>query len=209
MILTLASQSPRRRDLLGPLATSLGFTLRLLPPDADENPEALEQPLVGEDPQAYVCRVTDLKAEAGWHRMQRKGLAPGPLLASDTTVVLENEILGKPADINDARRMLRALSDRSHQVLTAVTLLCPVTGSQESWSFITHRALSLSEVLFGPLSDDWIEKVIASGEPMDKAGAYAIQGQAGARIREIRGSPSGIMGLPLFEVSELIDHNIS
>jgi septum formation protein len=141
--------------------------------------------------------------------MQRKGLAPGPLLASDTTVVLENEILGKPADINDARRKLRALSDRSHQVLTAVTLLCPVADSQESSSFITHRALSISEVLFGRLSDDWIEKVIASGEPMDKAGAYAIQGQAGAKIREIRGSPSGIMGLPLFEVSELLEKNIS
>jgi septum formation protein len=191
------------------LATSLGFTLRLLPPDINENAEALEASLPGEDPQAYVCRVTDLKAEAGWHRMQRKGLAPGPLLASDTTVVLENEILGKPADTNDARRMLRALSDRSHQVLTAVTLLCPVADSQESSSFITHRALSISEVLFGRLSDDWIEKVIASGEPMDKAGAYAIQGQAGAKIREIRGSPSGIMGLPLFEVSELLEKNIS
>jgi septum formation protein len=188
------------------LAAFLGFTLRLLPPDADENAEALEAPLPAEDPQAYVRRVTDLKAEAGWYRMQRKGLVPGPLIASDTTVVLDNHILGKPQDAAEARQMLRALSNRSHQVLTAVTLLCPVTGAQESWSFINHRALSLSEVLFGPLSDDWIEKVIASGEPMDKAGAYAIQGQAGAKIREIRGSPSGIMGLPLHEVNVLLEN---
>ena len=206
MILTLASQSPRRRELLGPLAASLGFTLRLLPPDADENAEALEAPLPGEEPRAYVCRVTDLKAEAGWHRMQRKGFAPGPLIASDTTVVLDNHILGKPQDTAEAQRMLRALSNRSHWVLTAVTLLCPAAGSENPWSFITHRTLSLSEVTFGPLSDDWIEKVIASGEPMDKAGAYAIQGQAGAKIREIRGSPSGIMGLPLHEVNVLLEN---
>jgi septum formation protein len=187
------------------LAASLGFTLRLLPPDADENAEALEASLPAEDPQAYVRRVTDLKAEAGWYRMQRKGFVPGPLIASDTTVVLDNHILGKPQNAAEARQMLQALSNGSHQVLTAVTLLCPAARSENAWSFTAHRTLSLSEVTFGHLSDDWIEKVIASGEPMDKAGAYAIQGQAGAKIREIRGSPSGIMGLPLFETSQLLE----
>jgi len=216
MILTLASQSPRRRELLAPLAASLGYTLQLLPPDANEDAEALEVVLPNEDPKEYVCRVTNLKAEAGWQRLLRKGFEPGPLIASDTTVVLGQEILGKPTDVNDARRMLRALSSRTHHVLTAVTLLYPKDyergESQQGHAqhdvhkaFLQRQALSISEVHFCHLSDDWIERVIASGEPMDKAGAYAIQGQAAARIKEIKGSPSGIMGLPLFETSQLLE----
>jgi septum formation protein len=215
MILTLASQSPRRRELLAPLAASLGYTLRLLPPDAEEDAEALEVVLPNEDPKEYVCRVTNLKAEAGWYRLLRKGFAPGPLLASDTTVVLDGEILGKPTDVNDARRMLRALSKRAHYVLTAVTLLAPRLAQDETQrgdayqdvhkSFVQRQVLSISEMHFGYLSDEWIERVIASGEPMDKAGAYAIQGQAAARIKEIKGSPSGVMGLPLFETSRLLE----
>ena len=215
MILTLASQSPRRRELLAPLAASLGYTLRLLPPDTDEDAEALEVVLPNEDPKEYVCRVTNLKADAGWRRLLRKGFEPGPLIASDTTVVLGQEILGKPTDVNDARRMLRALSNQMHHVLTAVTLLAPRCAANETAqgdayqdihnSFVQRQALSISEVHFGYLSDDWIERVIASGEPMDKAGAYAIQGQAAAKIQEIKGSPSGVMGLPLFETSQLLE----
>ena len=214
-ILTLASQSPRRRELLAPLAASLGYTLRLLPPDADEDAEALEVVLPNEAPKEYVCRVTNLKAEAGWRRLLRKGFEPGPLIASDTTVVLGHEILGKPTDANDARRMLRALSNRAHHVLTAVTLLAPRCAANETAqgdayqdihkSFVQRQALSISEVHFSYLSDEWIERVIASGEPMDKAGAYAIQGHAAAKIKEIKGSPSGVMGLPLFETSRLLE----
>lgn len=250
MILTLASQSPRRRELLAPLAASYGFELRVLPPDPHEDAEALEQVLPNEDAKAYVCRITDLKAQAGWARLLRKGFAPGLLIASDTTVVLPNgnpgepdecvflgsqiqddiqdrgmhgEILGKPINADDARRMLRALSNQRHLVMTAVTLLVPEhPGScrladkpahhmqarpmgQNTDHCAAHQALSISEVQFGPLSEAWIEQVVASGEPMDKAGAYAIQGQAGAKIIEIKGSPSGIMGLPLFETAQLLE----
>ena len=249
MVLTLASQSPRRRELLAPLAASYGFELRVLPPDPHEDAEALEQVLPHEDAKTYVCRITDLKAQAGWARLLRKGFAPGPLIASDTTVVLPNsnpggldkciflggqiqediqdgvvhgEILGKPINADDARRMLRTLSNQTHLVMTAVTLLVPVPpGSgclpdkpahhiqatpmgQNADHCAAHQALSVSEVEFGPLSEAWIEQVIASGEPMDKAGAYAIQGQAGAKIKKIKGSPSGIMGLPLFETEEML-----
>lgn len=222
MILTLASQSPRRRELLAPLASSYGFELRVLPPDLHEEAEALEEVLPNEDAKAYVCRVTNLKAKAGWVRLLRKGFAPGPLIASDTTVVLQEKILGKPVDADDARRMLQALSNRTHSVMTAVTLLVPTQSNQlplptkprhsrqrsspgcDVGKYAAHQALSISEVQFGLLSEAWIDQVIASGEPMDKAGAYAIQGQAGAKIKEIKGSPSGIMGLPLFETGELL-----
>jgi septum formation protein len=203
------------------LAASLGFELRLLPPDPHEDAEALEQVLPHEDAQAYVRRVTDLKAQAGWARLLRKGFAPGPLIASDTTVVLpknnvgepqQGEILGKPVNADDARRMLQALSNQTHLVMTAVTLLVPdssdakrdVAHQNDANAYATHQALSISEVTFGPLTDTWIDQVIASGEPMDKAGAYAIQGQAGAKIKGIKGSPSGIMGLPLYETAELL-----
>lgn len=222
MILTLASQSPRRRELLALLAASYGFELRVLPPDPHEDAEALEQVLPNEDAKAYVCRVTNLKAKTGWARLLRKGFTPGPLIASDTTVVLQEKILGKPVDAEDARRMLRALSNRTHLVMTAVTLLVPTQSNRvalptkprrslqmpspgcDGDQYAALQALSISEVQFGPLSEAWIEQVIASGEPMDKAGAYAIQGQAGAKIKEIKGSPSGIMGLPLFETGELL-----
>jgi len=249
MVLTLASQSPRRRELLAPLAASYGFELRVLPPDPHEDAEALEQILTNEDAKTYVCRITDLKAQAGWARLLRKGFAPGPLIASDTSVVLPNgnpdkldkcvfpsshvqddiqdrvvhgEILGKPVNADDARRMLRALANQTHFVMTAVTLLVPhhrdahqyatyqhaadqyAADQRAAHQYAIHRALSISEVQFGPLSEVWIEQVIASGEPMDKAGAYAIQGRAGAKIKEIKGSPSGIMGLPLFETGELL-----
>ena len=140
--------------------------------------------------------------------------SPGPLIASDTTVVLGHEILGKPTDANDARRMLRALSNRTHHVLTAVTLLSPEhiqskrskdhAQQDVQQAFLREQVLSISEVHFSHLSDDWIARVIASGEPMDKAGAYAIQGQAAARIKEMKGSPSGVMGLPLYETQELL-----
>jgi len=250
MVLTLASQSPRRRELLAPLAASYGFELRVLPPDPHEDAEALEQVLPNEDAKAYVCRITDLKAQAGWARLLRKGFAPGPLIASDTTVVLPNgnpgepdecvflgsqtqddiqdrvvhgKILGKPINADDVRRMLRALSNQRHLVMTAVTLLLPhhrdahqyatyqhaadqyAADQRAAHQYAIHRALSISEVHFGPLSEAWIEQVIASGEPMDKAGAYAIQGQAGAKIKEIKGSPSGIMGLPLYETAQLLE----
>jgi septum formation protein len=195
--LVLASQSPRRRQLLEQLAPQLPFELVVLKPAPEENAEALEQPLAAELPQDYVQRVTLLKLQAGLARARAHGLGGLPVLASDTTVALGNEILGKPTDAADARRMLRALSGEVHTVLTAVAL---ASDSQDS----PLLQVSVSSVKFAHLTADWIDWVIATGEPMDKAGAYAIQGHAGAQIEWVHGSPSGIMGLPLFETQTLL-----
>ena len=187
----LASQSPRRRQLLN----QLGVRHELLLPDADEDAEALEAVLPGELPADYVQRVTALKLKAARARLKRLGLPPAPILCSDTTVALGRRILGKPADAREAAGMLGALSGRSHRVLTAVAL-----GAGRR----TLAALSVSKVLFAPLSPAIIGAYVASGEPFGKAGAYAIQGAMAARIERIEGSHSGIMGLPLFETAQLL-----
>jgi septum formation protein len=187
----LASQSPRRRQLL----EQLGVVHELLLPDADEDAEALEQVLPGESPRAYVQRVTRLKFDAALVRLRRRGLPPAPVLCSDTTVALGRQILGKPADAADARRMLAGLSGSTHRVLTAVVLGTPRR---------CHEALSDSRVTFAPLATAQIRAYVASGEPLGKAGAYAVQGRAAAWIEKINGSYSGIMGLPLFETAQLL-----
>ncbi|MGA1155896.1 MAG: Maf family protein [Burkholderiaceae bacterium] len=199
--IALASQSPRRRQLLEQLGASMGFEVVVLAPDADEDAEALEQVLPGERPQDYVQRVTLLKLEAGIARLRKRyagNQQAWPILASDTTVALSDEILGKPEDAKDARRMLKSLSGRSHWVHTAVAIAFG-PGEQQ-----VVKALSSSKVEFAELSEAWIDWVIQTGEPMDKAGAYAIQGHAGSMIKRIEGSPTGIMGLPLHETRQLL-----
>lgn len=192
----LASQSPRRKQLL----EQWGVRCELLLPDADEDVEALEAVRGTEAPASYVRRVTALKLQASVQRMRRRGLPLAPVLCADTTVALGRRILGKPADAAEASRMLADLSGRTHRVLTAVAVARPAArGADRQWS-----ALSVSRVEF----DDWraadIRRYVASGEPMGKAGAYAIQGTAALHIRHISGSHSGIMGLPAHETATLL-----
>ncbi|WP_245951701.1 Maf family protein [Paracidovorax anthurii] len=193
----LASQSPRRRQLLD----QLGVRHVLLLPNADgdalvEDAEAIEAPKPGEAPARYVQRVTGLKLDAAVARRARRGLEAASILCSDTTVALGREILGKPEDEADARRMLAALSGRTHRVLTAVAL-------QEAGG-ARHAALSVSQVTFAPMSPAQIAAYAASGEPLGKAGAYGIQGPAAQYVSRLAGSYTGIMGLPLFETAGLL-----
>jgi len=187
----LASQSPRRSQLLD----QLGVRHELLLPDPDEDSEGLEVAIKNEAPAAYVQRVTGLKLDAAVARLKRRGLPVAPLLCSDTTVALGRTILGKPADAQDAVRMLSALAGTRHRVLTAVAV-------QQRRKRV--QALSASHVDFAPMSTAQIKAYVASGEPMGKAGAYAVQGRAAGFISHIRGSYSGIMGLPMFETAELL-----
>jgi septum formation protein len=187
----LASQSPRRRQLL----EQLGVAYELLLPDDSEDAEALEVVLPNEAPRAYVQRVTQLKLDAALARMKKRQLPTAPVLCSDTTVALGKTILGKPESNQDAQRMLRTLSGQTHRVLTAVALGTPRQREQ---------ALSISTVRFADMTTAQIKSYADSGEPMGKAGAYAVQGRAAAYIAHISGSYSGIMGLPMFETAQLL-----
>lgn len=187
----LASQSPRRRQLL----EQLGIQHELLLPDAEEDAESLEAVNPGEAPAAYVKRVTQLKLDAAVARMKHRKLPAAPILCSDTTVALGRTIYGKPEGTADAARMLRELAGSTHRVLTAVAVQ---KGSQRV------QALSDSRVTFTDVSLAEIRAYVASGEPMGKAGAYAIQGAAAAFVSHISGSYSGIMGLPMFETAQLL-----
>jgi septum formation protein len=187
----LASQSLRRAQLL----QQIGVDFRLLPPDADEDVEALEAERPGELPAAYVQRVTGAKLQAAARRLARRGGASAPILCADTTVALGRRILGKPADAEHAREMLRALSGRTHRVLTAVAVH---DGRR------TRAALNVSHVRLAAMPAAAIDAYVAGGEPFGKAGAYAIQGSIAAWIEHIEGSHSGIMGLPLFETAALL-----
>ena len=190
----LASRSPRRRELLAQI--SVRYHLLLFrsrpesPPDVDENV------LPGEAPDTYVERVARAKAEAGLKLLRLRNLPLAPVLAADTTVALEGRILGKPRDRKDAADMLAALSGKRHEVLSAVALK---RDDQ------LDSSLSRSEVQFKKLTADEIAQYVATGESDDKAGAYAIQGRAARFVVELRGSYSGVMGLPLYETSQLLD----
>ncbi|HSU75848.1 MAG TPA: Maf family protein [Burkholderiales bacterium] len=190
----LASRSPRRRELLAQIGVR--FHLLLFRSRPGEPPDVDETPLAGEAPDRYVERVARAKAEAGWRRMLQRNLPQAPVLAADTTVALESRIYGTPADRQEAAEMLQHLSGHTHEVLTAVAL------KHEDW---LQSALSRSEVRFKTLSAREIELYVASGEADDKAGAYAIQGRAARFIVELRGSYSGVMGLPLYETAQLLD----
>ena len=194
----LASRSPRRRDLL----TQIGvrFHLLLFRARPGEGLDVDEEPLAGELPAAYVERVTRAKAEAGWRRLRQRTLPQAPVLAADTTVALGGRILGKPASREDAASMLAALSDCQHEVLTAIAL------KYGDWM---ESALSRSEVRFKKLTPEEIRQYVATREWGDKAGGYAIQGRAARFITELRGSYSGVMGLPLYETAQLLERRDS
>ena len=160
-----------------------------------EDKEVDETPHAGESPLVYVERVARAKAEHGSRIVAWRKMRPQPVLAADTTLEVDGAVIGKPVDADDAKAILRALSGRSHHVLTAVAVA--LDGRLEA-------CLSVSEVRFGVIDEAQIASYIASGEPMDKAGAYGIQGRAGQFVEHLSGSYSGVMGLPLFETAALL-----
>ena len=189
----LASRSSRRRELLKQIGVS--FEVLLLREGPQRAADFDETPLAAEPPSDYVVRVATAKAEAGWARLGQRRLSRFPVLSADTTVALEGKILSKPADREEAAAFLRQLSGKAHQVHSAVAVK------------FDHRlevALSTTEVLFRELDEQEIRQYVVSGEPQDKAGAYAIQGRAAVFVRSISGSYSGVMGLPLYETSQLL-----
>jgi septum formation protein len=191
--LYLASRSPRRRELL----TQIGIPFLLLPFRGmqREDIDVLEDVRDGEDADTYVVRVARAKALGGEQRLSWRKLSSGLVLSADTTVEIDGEILGKPTDAADATRMLNLLSGRSHRVLTAVA----VSDGRR-----LEHVLSISTVRFARLEARDIERYVGSGEPMDKAGAYGIQGRAGAFVEHIDGSYTGIVGLPLNQTWQLL-----
>ena len=183
MRLILASASPRRAELL----RAAGFDFDVVRADVDETPDPEETPA------GYVRRVAQMKAEAVVHRSEGR-----PILAADTIVLVDNTILGKPADAVDARRMLCLLSGRDHVVMTAVCLVSAASGSRR-----VAVEVGRTTVEFAPLDAGEIDRYVASGEPMDKAGAYAIQGLASRFVTRIDGSYSNVVGLPVALVYNL------
>ena len=189
----LASRSPRRRDLLAQIGVRFDVLLFRADPRADV--EVDELTLLNEKPDDYVVRVARAKAAFAARLLESRHLLPRPLLSADTTLDLDGEIIGKPRNEADAQNILARLSGRSHRVLTAVAVTDQV--------HLEHR-LNVSEVRFRTLDAEEIRRYVLSGEAMDKAGAYAIQGRAGAFVEEIRGSHSGIVGLPLCDTALLL-----
>jgi septum formation protein len=189
----LASRSPRRRELLKQIGVHFEVLLfrehGLRGRDMDESPQA------GESPDAYVQRVAREKAETGWLRVMQRNLPRLPVLAADTTVCIGERIFGKPANRADAINTLRELSGREHRVLSAVALC---------YENELDMILNENIVRFRELTDPEIEYYVDTGEPVDKAGGYAIQGRAAAFIPEIVGSVTGVMGLPLYETANLL-----
>ncbi len=189
----LASRSPRRRELLKQIGVS--YEMLLLREDMARGADVDETPLPGEAPFDYVQRIAQAKAATGWLRVEQRRLPHLPVLAADTAVTVGGRIMGKPADGQAAIEMLGALSGREHEVLSAVALAFE--------DRLTMR-LSVSKVGFKTLSAEQIRRYVLTGEPLDKAGAYAIQGKAAAFVASLSGSYSGVMGLPLSETAELL-----
>ena len=190
-MLILASASPRRSELL----TQAGYRFRVHPAHINEDP------LPGEDPIAYVTRLAREKAEAVFRELIKSDANPekNAVLGADTTVTLDREILAKPTDAADAARMLRMLSGRTHRVVTGVAVV--TSGGVEV-------AAEVTAVRFLTLSDAEIADYLAGGEPMDKAGAYAIQGRAARWIPRIEGCYFNVMGLPLALVSSMLERHL-
>lgn len=191
----LASRSPRRRELLRQIGVSFDV-ITFRNGERGNDADVDESPFSGETPERYVERLALSKAEAGVRRILWRKMLRQPVLAADTALEVDGEIIGKPSDAAQAEAILARLSNGRHRVLTAVA----VSDGER-----TRSRVSISEVRFRALSADDIRNYVASGEPMDKAGAYAIQGKAAAFIEEIHGSHSGIMGLPLFETAQLLN----
>ena len=191
--LYLASRSPRRQELLRQIGVE--FEELRLRESASRRSDVVERPKAREPALAYVQRISRTKAIAGWECVLLRQLPEKPVLAADTEVVLDGKVLGKPADDAHAARMLASLSGRMHDVATAVA----VHDGEE-----TRTALNVSQVSFRQLEFEEIERYVASGEPFDKAGGYAIQGRAAMFIRRIEGSYSAVMGLPLYETADIL-----
>lgn len=189
----LASQSPRRRELLKQIGIS--FELLLLRANVRRQIDVDETPLPGESPEVFARRICQEKAKAGYDTLHLRNLPAHPVLAADTIVTLDGKIFGKPEDAEQAAAMLRALSGREHQVLSAVAM----AGEN-----LLETRLSLSTVRFAELGEARIQRYLQTGEYRDKAGSYAIQGQAAAFIEHLSGSYSGVMGLPLAETVQLL-----
>ena len=192
-VVYLASKSPRREELLRQLGIEFTAIRVREAPGRDRDVE--EGALDAEPPRHYVERIARTKAAVGWQRLLQRGLAPHPVLGADTEVVLDGVIFGKPKDAADATRMLTRLSNRSHQVLTAVALC---------WDQQMVAEISTSTVTLRELSAEEIEAYVQTGEPFDKAGAYAVQGRAASFVSRIEGSYSGVMGLPLYETAQAL-----
>lgn len=181
----LASRSPRRAELL----QQIGIRYTVVPSDIDESQ------LQNETPAEYVLRLAKTKTEAGLVSVADQGLPSYPVLAADTTVSVDGRILGKPVDDEDAHAMLQQMSGRWHEVLTGIAV-----ASDRG----VDALLSVTRVEVALLDSEQIQAYIKSGEPRDKAGAYGIQGLASTFIKRIEGSYSGVMGLPIFETSQLL-----
>jgi len=191
----LASQSPRRRELLKQIGVN--FEVILLRQDHRRKVDIDETPHPGEVPEVYVDRISREKAIVGWRSLRSRSMPPFPVLAADTTVTLDGKIFGKPENSEHACAMLQQLSGREHQVHSAVAV---------AMNEHVEVAISTSTVRFAELDEGRIRRYLLTGEFIDKAGGYAIQGQAGAFIEHLSGSYSGVMGLPLFETVQLLQH---
>jgi septum formation protein len=189
----LASQSPRRRELLKQIGVN--FEVILLRQDHRRKTDIDETPLPDELPDVYVQRLCREKAIAGWQSLRSRSMPPFPVLAADTTVTLDGRIFGKPDNADHAAEMLQQLSGREHQVHSAVAVAMDER---------VESTLSTSSVRFATLNEDRIRRYLLTGEFIDKAGGYAIQGLAGAFVEHLSGSYSGVMGLPLFETVQLL-----
>lgn len=190
----LASKSPRRQELL----TQLGVPFDVLQPPVQDttNSDMVDESIrTGESAYDYVSRLSQEKADYAWRYLLSEELALRPVLSADTTVVIDGEILGKPANQAEAKSMMSALSGRTHQVLTGIAI---------RWHEQSFSAVQVSHVTFCQLDDTRIDAYTSTDEPYDKAGGYGIQGLAGKFISRIDGSYSSIMGLPLYETAELL-----
>lgn len=190
----LASQSPRRRELLKQIGVT--FELLLLRSDPRRQVDVDEEPHEGEQPDAYVQRLSAEKAQVGWDALAFRNKPPFPVLAADTTVTIDGKILGKPRNHEDAADMLRLLSGRQHQVLTSVSV---------AFNDQIETRLSTTNITFTKLSEPRIHHYVISNEPLDKAGAYGIQGHASCFVQRLEGSYTGVVGLPLAETVELLE----
>lgn len=190
----LASKSPRRRELLRQVG--IDFELLMLRSDSARGVDVSEEVLPGESPEVYVARVAGEKAAFAYNVVQLRRMRPRPVLAADTTVSIDGDILGKPADPDEAARMLERLSGRTHQVLTCVAV---------HYANMAEQFTQVSQVRFATLTPAAIKAYCATNEPYDKAGAYGIQGLAALFVEHIDGSHSGIMGLPIFETAKLLE----
>lgn len=189
----LASKSPRRRELLRQIGVE--FEILMLRNDPARGIDVSEIELPGERAIDYVARVASEKAAFAWNIVQLRRMPSRPVLAADTTVTIDGEILGKPADPDEAARMLERLSGRIHQVLTSVAV---------HHTNMAEKVTQVSDVRFAKLSAESIRAYCATAEPYDKAGGYGIQGLAALFVEHIEGSHSGIMGLPLYETARLL-----